>query len=86
MIYHRLNVTAPKKEGIENFEFRNAYKSQGDIRQMICDFQESKLLCLPSEMDLFIIYYQGVIPRVVIWPVEIWDFLDHMVSMVAGTV
>lgn len=85
MIYCGLNVTTQKKEGTDEFEFRNAYKSQAGICQTICDFEESKLLCLPTEMELFISYAQGVSPRVVIWPMEIQDFLDSMVSMVTDT-
>ena len=52
---------------------------------MIYEFERSKLLCLPAAMELFIIYAQGVSPRVVIWPKEMQDSLKSMVFIAAGT-
>lgn len=52
---------------------------------MICDFEESKLLCHSTDMELFMIYAQGVSPRVVIWPMEMQEFLVSMVSTITGT-
>lgn len=73
-----------EKEGTTEFEFQNAYKSQGGISRTICGFERSKLLCLSIGMELFIIDAKGVSPRVVIWPMELQDFLDSVVLMAVG--
>ena len=84
-IYHRLNIRTPEKEGANKFEFTNTYKPQGGIHQTSCAFENLKLLCFPTAMELLSIYAQGVSLRVVIWPMEMQGFLKNTVLIVAGT-
>jgi len=66
------------------FEFQNDYKSQGDIHRMIYHFKNIKLLCLSTGMELLIIDAKGVSLGVVIWPMEMQDLLDSVVSTAVG--
>lgn len=86
MICHKLNVTTPEKEGTTKFEFQKIYISQGGMHQMICGFEQSMILCLSTGMDLLTIDAKGVISRVGIWPMEMQDSLDSVMSTAIGAI
>ena len=63
------------------FEILITYKSSRDIHRAT---YPSRIYMLVVDMELFIIFAQGVSPRVVIWLRERQDFLGSMVLTATG--